>query len=125
MSSMNVSQLPVDVQLIQVAVPGSATAVTGVAATAIVDVFRISVTNTDAGALNFTLTDAADIPLAGIDAVVLSPSDEPLDLEFRQPIRCVGLKWFGSSTGLIANLFARRNTVWTQTGGYASGTGSV
>lgn len=98
------SPLPQEVVLNQVAVPTSATAVTGIAATQKVDIEHVSITNTTGSTITFTLTDGSDNPIANINAYPIDPNTPYVFEFFDPPERAVGLKWTSSGAGLVANV---------------------
>lgn len=110
------SQLPREFVIDEAAIPASPTAVT----TVLSEVARISVSNTTAGTITFTATDAAGNPLGNLNAAPIDPGN-PASFEFHPPIRCTGgLKWGASGVGLVGSVEGWRVSGWAlAASGYA------
>lgn len=104
------SRLPLEVSLQQQAIPTSAAAVTATDT----DLIALRITNATAGAINLTITNAADNPVSGFNEIPIDP-DTPYNFEFNTaPLRLVGgMKWVASGAGLVAEVAAWRHPEFT------------
>lgn len=100
------SPLPRELRLESYAVPTSATLLPGTVATSLVDVERVSVSNSSGATRTFTLTDNAG-NIKGNLSVVPIDVGGPASFEFKPPIRCTGVKVTADASGLRIDVDAR------------------
>ncbi len=84
------------------AVPTATAVLPGTTSTQQVTLFTMTVFNTTAAPINFTLTDASSGPITAFNAAPIAASPGTLEITNSNGLLFNGLKWFGSGAGLTA-----------------------